>query len=152
VVPGWLGVGSGLAAAAQSHGEEVLATMASEWPFFANLLADVEMVLAKADMDVAARYATLAGDAGERVFPIIRAEFERTSSLVLALQREESLLEREPVLKRAIRLRNPYVDPMSVMQVSLLDRWRASNRQDAALERALFTTVRGIARGLRNTG
>ena len=87
-----------------------------------------------------------------RVFPIIRAELERTRDLLLALREEQCLLEREPVLRRAIRLRNPYVDPMSILQVDLLARWRASGRADTDLERALFTTVRGIARGLRNTG
>ncbi len=152
LLPGWYGVGAGLEAAVRDHGEELVVSMTRDWPFFANLIGDVEMVLAKADMEVAARYARLAGEVGARVFPIIRSAFDRTVGLVLSFHREEELLDREPVLARAIRLRNPYVDPMSVLQVELLSRWRAGGRADDELERALFTTVRGIARGLRNTG
>jgi phosphoenolpyruvate carboxylase len=152
LLPGWFGVGDGLAAALDRHGEESLRRMAVEWPFFANLLADVEMVLAKADMDIAACYAVLAGQTGERIFPIVRDRFELTRDLVLRLTGESELLDREPILQRSIRLRNPYVDPMSLVQVDLLRRWRERDRDDSGLEKALFTTVRGIARGLRNTG
>lgn len=152
LLPGWFGVGSGIAAAVEAHGEDLLRGMARDWPFFATLLADVEMVLAKADLDIAARYARLAGPAGERVFPRIREEFERTVRWVLRLRGQKELLEAEPVLRRAIRLRNPYVDPMSLLQVRLLERWRAGGRRDAAMEAALKATVRGIARGLQNTG
>jgi phosphoenolpyruvate carboxylase len=152
LLPGWFGVGDGLAAALESHGEKSLRRMALEWPFFANLLADVEMVLAKADIDIAACYAALAGEVGERFFPIIRDRFQLTRDLVLRLTGESDLLDREPILQRSIRLRNPYVDPMSLVQVDLLRRWRERDRNDPDLEKALFTTVRGIARGLRNTG
>jgi len=152
LLPGWYGVGSGLEAAAAEHGEGRLADMAKGWPFFANLLADVEMVTAKADMAIAGRYAELAGEVGERVFPRLREEYERTVSWVTRLQGISEPLEREPVLKRSIELRNPYVDPMSLVQVDLLRRWRETGRDDRELERALFTTVRGIARGLLNTG
>ncbi len=86
------------------------------------------------------------------MFTDIRSRFERTRDLVLRLQDEDELLDREPILKRSIRLRNPYVDPMSLVQVDLLRRWRESGREDPELEEALFTTLRGIARGLRNTG
>jgi phosphoenolpyruvate carboxylase len=135
--------------------------MAEPWPFFTNLLADTEMVLAKADMPIGARYAALAGDVGERIFPRIMAEYELTRRLVVQLRTTDAdtresteipLLEREPTLQRAIRLRNPYVDPMSLLQVDLLRRWRATDRQDAELEQALLTCVKGIARGLQNTG
>jgi len=152
LLPGWFGVGSGLAAAAAAHGDDVLADMAQRWPFFANLLADVEMVLAKADLDIARRYADLAADHADGVWPVIAAEFERTRDAVLRTQGHTELLAREPLLARSIRLRNPYVDPMSLLQVDLLRRWRASGREDRQLERALFTTVRGIARGLQSTG
>jgi phosphoenolpyruvate carboxylase len=110
------------------------------------------MVLSKADVDIAARYAELAGPAGLEVFPLIRQRWEETHNWVLRLRNEDELLDREPALKRSIRLRNPYVDPISLLQVDLLARWRASNREDSALERALFETVRGIAQGLQNTG
>lgn len=152
LLPGWLGVGAGLEAAAREHGEDLLREMAERWPFFANLLGDVEMVLAKADLDIARRYAELAGELGERLHAELQRRFERTCLLVLGLTGEDDLLDREPVLQRSIRLRNPYVDPMSLVQVDLLRRWRDADRDDPDLERALFTTVRGIARGLRNTG
>jgi len=152
VLPGWYGVGAGLEAALAGHGRDVLAEMAGGWRLFANLLADVSMVLAKADFDIAERYATLAGDLGGRVFPRLRAAFERTRETVLTVTGEDDLLEREPLLRQEIALRNPYVDPMSLVQVELLRRWRAADRDDPDLERALFETVRGIARGLRNTG
>jgi len=152
LLPGWFGVGSGLAEAAEAHGEGVLKEMAREWPFFANLLADVEMVLAKSDLGIGARYARLAGAAGERLFPTILAEYERTSTIICELLETGDALEREPVLRRSISLRNPYVDPISLLQVDLLDRWRAGGSEDADLERALRSTVRGIARGMQNTG
>lgn len=152
LLPGWYGVGSGLEAAAEAHGEGPLADMAKGWPFFANLLADVEMVCAKADMAIAARYAALAGEVGERVFPRLREEYGRTVAWVTRLQGISEPLEREPVLRQSIELRNPYVDPMSLVQVDLLRRWRETGRGDPELERALFTTVRGIARGMLNTG
>ncbi len=152
LLPGWYGVGSGLEAALRDHGEEVLRDMAVRWPFFANLLADVEMVLAKADLEIGARYAELAGAAGRSVFPRIAREYERTRELILRLEGTDELLEHEPVLRRSIRLRNPYVDPMSMLQVDLLRRWREGGRRDAELERAIKSTVRGIARGMQNTG
>ncbi len=152
LLPGWFGVGSGLAAAATEHGDDVLAEMARSWPFFTNLLADVEMVLAKADLDIARHYADLAGEHAESVWPVVAAEFERTRSAILRVTGHTEVLEGEPLLARSIRLRNPYVDPMSLLQVDLLRRWRATDRSDRELERALFTTVRGIARGLQSTG
>ncbi|HHQ48121.1 MAG TPA: phosphoenolpyruvate carboxylase [Acidobacteria bacterium] len=152
LLPGWLGLGTGLAAGLAEHGEEVFRAMAARWPFFANLLADVEMVLAKADLEIGARYAGLAGEAGGVIFPKITAEYDRTRELILRLRGTTELLEREPVLRRSIRLRNPYVDTISLLQVDLLRRWRAGGREDAALERVLKSTVRGIARGMQNTG
>ncbi|MEX1311111.1 MAG: phosphoenolpyruvate carboxylase [Candidatus Sulfomarinibacteraceae bacterium] len=148
----WYGVGAGLEAAVGAHGEEVLRTMAERWTFFGTMLGDVSMVLAKADMDIAAAYAELAGEIGERLFPGIRAAFDRTRDIVLRLRGERDLLDRERTLQNSIRLRNPYVDPMSLLQIDLLGSWRAGDRQDPELELALFETVRGIARGLRNTG
>ncbi len=152
LLPGWYGVGAGLAAAIDAHGEDLLGEMARDWPFFENLLADVEMVLAKADMGIAERYAGLAGEAGEKLFPGILAEYGRTRELICRLRGIREPLEREPVLRRSIRLRNPYVDPISILQVDLLRRWRAGDREDLELEEALKVTVRGIARGMQNTG
>jgi phosphoenolpyruvate carboxylase len=152
LLPGWLGVGAGLDDAQRRYGTELLIDMNRSWPFFETLLGDLSMVLAKADMGIAAAYAELAGDSGQQMLSRIRKDYERTRELVLELRNEDELLDREPVLQRSIRLRNPYVDPMSLVQVDLLRRWRASDRTDQALEYALFETVRGIARGLRNTG
>jgi phosphoenolpyruvate carboxylase len=152
LLPGWLGVGAGLEAAEQAHGGEVLRAMAGSWPFFSVLLADVEMVLAKADLGIAERYAALAGEPGRRLFPELRREFTRTRALLLATLGQDELLARDPTLQRSIRLRNPYVDPMSFLQVRLLEEWRAGGREDAAIERVLAQTVRGIARGVQNTG
>lgn len=152
VLPGWYGLGSALEQTADAHGRSVLADMAHRWPFLQALLADVEMVLAKADLGIAARYAELAGDVGARIFPIIDSEFCRTRDWVLELRGSESLLSTEPTLQRSIALRNPYVDPMSLLQVRLLREWRASGSNDGPLLSALLATVNGIAQGLRNTG
>ena len=126
--------------------------MNQKWAFFNAFISDVEMVLAKADMSIAARYASLCKEHGEAIFAIILNEFERTVQCVCAIQEREDLLSRDSTLQRAIYLRNPYVDPMSLIQIDLLSRWRDSGRTDEKLEHALFTTVRGIARGLQNTG
>ncbi|MHC4831057.1 MAG: phosphoenolpyruvate carboxylase, partial [Planctomycetota bacterium] len=152
VLPGWFGVGTGLAAAIESHGLGPIRRAVREWAFLDTFLADVEMVLAKSDLDIAARYAELAGDIGARLFPIIREEHARSIDALLELREAHALLERDPTLQRSIRLRNPYVDPMSFLQVDFLRRWREGGREDRELERVLVQTVRGIARGLRNTG
>jgi phosphoenolpyruvate carboxylase len=152
IFTGWYGLAAGLQAALDAFGLVRLHEMATGWPFFANLLADTEMVLAKADMRIAARYARLAGDLGEALFPELEAEYRRTCDLVCRIHGLEGLLDREPQLQRALRLRAPYVDPMSLMQVDLLARWRAGDRTDPALELALAETVRGITRGMQNAG
>lgn len=152
VLPGWFGVGSGLAAAVDEHGLAAVRRAAGRHTHLDVLLSEVEMVLAKSDLDIAARYADLAGDVGARLFPQLVEEHGRCVAWLLELREEDELLAREPTLQRSIRLRNPYVDPMSFLQVDLLRRWRAGGREDKELERALAQTVRGIARGLRNTG
>jgi len=151
VLPGWYGLGAALESAVQRHGVAAVRDML-EWPFFRALVDDVEMVLATADMGIAARYARLAGSLEPVFFPTIRAEFERTVSCVLRLKETAALLDADPMLQRSIRLRNPYVDPMSLLQVELLPRWRAAGRGDDDLFGALLATVRGIAQGLQNTG
>jgi len=152
VLPGWYGIGSGLAAALETHGVDTVRRAARESAVLRTLVADVEMVLAKSDLEIAARYAELAGTVGERLFPQLLAEHALSVETILELAESRELLERDPTLQRAIRLRNPYVDPMSLLQVDVLGRWRAGGREDAGLERVLVQTVRGIARGLRNTG
>jgi phosphoenolpyruvate carboxylase len=152
LLPGWYGLGQGLEEALQHHGESVLQEMARDWPFLRAVLDDAEMVLAKADMAIAAHYAQLAPKSRRDFFPRIREEFDRTVDLILRLKGSTALLDDDPVLQRSIRLRNPYVDPMSLLQVDLLARWRASGRTDPELFRALLTSVNGIANGLQNTG
>lgn len=148
----WYGVGTGLEVLARDYAVEYLQGLSREWPFLANLLADTEMVLAKADLGIAGLYAALSPAVGPRIFAQIQAEYQRCLHWVYVLRGESSLLQQEPELQAAIALRNPYVDPMSLIQVNLLRRWRAGDRQDAGLERALHTTVRGIARGMQNAG
>jgi phosphoenolpyruvate carboxylase len=152
VLPGWYGLGTALERTVDRHGEALVAEMLRDWPFLKALVDDVEMVLAKADMGIAARYARLAGPLEPSYFPRIRAEFERTAAWVLRLKGTAALLDDDPALQRSIRLRNPYVDPMSLLQVELLSRWRAAGRPDDDLLEALLATVRGIAQGLQNTG
>ncbi|NIW24828.1 MAG: phosphoenolpyruvate carboxylase, partial [Gammaproteobacteria bacterium] len=111
-----------------------------------------EMVLAKADLGIAKIYSELAGDMHTEFFPLIEKEFALTRDLILEHTQREALLSGDSTLQRAIMLRNPYVDPMSLMQVDLLARWRAADRDDEALFEALLASVNGIAQGLQNTG
>ena len=149
----WFGVGSGLAVAIERHGIESLVEMARDWPFFATLIDDVEMVLAKSDMAIFQRYSRLAqADAHAYCHAIISAEFERVLAAVLAIKGEDELLAHDLRLRQSIRLRNPYVDPISLLQVDLLARWRAADRSDDQLLQALIATVNGIAAGIQNTG
>ena len=152
LLPGWYGVGTALDRAVARHGSATLDEMVRDWPFLRTLIDDVEMVLGVADLSIAARYARLAGALGDHYFPAIRAEFDRVTAHVLALKHEQALLDSDPALQRSIRLRNPYVDPMSLLQVDLLERWRAAGRPDDELFRALMASVRGIAQGLQSTG
>jgi len=152
VLPGWYGLGTALERAVDRHGATVVQDMLRDWPFLKALLDDVELVLGTADIGIAARYARLAGPLEPVFFPTIRAEFERTVSAVLRVKGTTALLDEDPMLQRSVRLRNPYVDPMSLLQVEVLGRWRAAGRPDDALFGALVATVRGIAQGLQNTG
>ncbi|MDT8409566.1 MAG: phosphoenolpyruvate carboxylase [Wenzhouxiangellaceae bacterium] len=151
-LPGWFGLGSALEKLADESGSGELEQMTGQWLFMRTVLDDAEMAMAKSDLDIAARYAALAGATGERYFPVIREEFERTRDWICRLKGQKTLLANEPTLRRSILLRNPYVDPMSFVQVDLLGRWRASGREDPLLEQALVATVHGIAQGLQNTG
>lgn len=153
----WYGVGTGLAMALERNGREALAEMARDWPFFGTLIDDLEMVLAKSDAAIFERYSMLArdlpeGDLHARFHPGIAAEFERTRDAVLTIKGSRELLAGDHRLRQSIRLRNPYVDPISLLQVDLLARWRAAGRPDDLLQQALVATVNGIAAGVQNTG
>jgi phosphoenolpyruvate carboxylase len=152
VLPAWYGVGAALEQASAGFGEEAISEMARNWPFFRTLLHHVDMVLAKCDMDIASRYSVLAGGLHEEFFPRIRAEFERTVDWALRLRKVDTLLADDPRLRLSIRLRNPYVDPISLIQVDLLTRWRATGSAEGPLLRALIASVNGIAGGVQNTG
>jgi phosphoenolpyruvate carboxylase len=154
LVPAWFGVGTAFAAFMQKPGGAgLLRAMMAELPLFIDVVRNVEMALAKADLGIASLYASLVPDAAlrERVFAMLQLEFERTREAVLAVTGQKELLQSNPVLARSILLRNPYVDPMSLIQVDLLRRKRAGEDTDE-VNRAIAGTISGIAAGLRNTG
>ncbi|HVJ09622.1 MAG TPA: phosphoenolpyruvate carboxylase [Acidisarcina sp.] len=154
LVPAWFGVGYALEEFCRRPGGlELLQEMAQEFPLFIDLIRNVEMAVAKADMGIARLYASLAPDEAmrERVFAKMEGEFQRTLRMLLAVTKQTKLLETNPVLSRSIKLRNPYVDPMHLIQVDLLRRKRAGDSTDA-IHRALAGTINGISAGLRNTG
>ena len=148
----WYGVGSALEQALQRHGRDSLAEMARDWPFFSTLVDDVEMVLAKSDLGIFERYSLLTGELHARFFRGIAGEFERTRDAVFAIKGSRELLADDPRLRQSIRLRNPYVDPISLLQVDLLARWRAGGSEDETMLQSLIATVNGIAAGIQNTG
>ncbi len=148
----WFGVGSALNAGIERYGLEAMHEMARDWPFFGTLVEDVEMVLAKSDLAIFECYSRLAAALHERFFAWISAEFASTRAAVLAIRGADSLLASDRRLRLSIRLRNPYVDPISLLQVDLLARWRQTDRTDDALLHALMATINGIAAGLQNTG
>lgn len=155
MLPGWLGVGSALeAVASEPGGLDRLRRMAQVWPFFDDLLGKIQMVLAKSDVDVARLYvSTLGGD--EALLQKLVDEFERTVVVVQAIRGGEALLARAPALEASIALRNPYVDPLNLLQIALLRRKRAlpqGSSERAAIDDVLGTVTNGIAQGLRNTG
>ncbi|MNX15390.1 Phosphoenolpyruvate carboxylase [compost metagenome] len=157
LLPSWLGAGTALKALLQeSEGLATLQGWYRDWSFFRTLIGNIEVSLAKADMAIARRYADLVTDPGvrERIWGEVHAEFERTREAVLAISGQRDLLERNPVLQQSIRLRNPYVDPLSHLQIELLRRKREGAAQEEAeqLDAALALTVTGIAAGLRNSG
>jgi phosphoenolpyruvate carboxylase len=154
VVPAWFAVGHALDHYLKKpNGQTVLRTMMKEFPLFIDLIRNVEMALAKSDFAIARLYASLVSNPAvrDRVFAKLEAEFHLTRRSILAVTGQKELLETNPVLARSIRLRNPYVDPMSFIQVDLLRRKRAGDNSEA-INRAIAATINGISAGLRNTG
>ena len=154
VLPGWFGLGTALEAARGEVGLELLSEMHGEWPFFAGLLSNAEMACAKVDLGIGRRYAELCEDAElrERIWERIRSEFELTCRELLRVTGDERLLDRQPALQRSIDRRDPYIDPLSFVQLELLRRSRAGEGGGDDLRRVTFLTINGIAGGLRNTG
>ncbi|HSQ70581.1 MAG TPA: phosphoenolpyruvate carboxylase, partial [Steroidobacteraceae bacterium] len=155
MLPAWYGFGSAVTAWLQANpdGLGLLRRMNRDWPFFNALLSNMDMVLAKTDLAIASRYAGLVKDQRlrEAIFPRLRAEHERTVGQLLAITEASRLLERNPLLARSIRNRFPYLDPLNHIQVELLERYRAGDRDDRT-KQCIHLTINGIAAGLRNSG
>ena len=152
MLPGWFGAGSALAAAVGTLGSAGVREAYGSWFFFRNLIDDVETMLARAALDIAHYYEELCPVPLRRFATDITSEYRLACEQVLAIKDSRELLDSDPTLQRSIRLRNPYVDPMNLMQVDLLRRWRAGGREDQDLFAALLTSVGGIAEGLQSTG
>src|SRR5215469_9512359 len=154
-VPAWFGVGHALDrySARGPEQQKLLRSMMQDFPLFSGMIRNVELAMAKADLAIAYLYAELVPDARlrERVFSMLREEFDRTRRVLLEITGQSELLEQNPVLYRSIRLRNPYVDPMSLVQVDLLRRKRSAGASEM-LDYAIGATMNGIAAGLHNTG
>jgi len=153
MLPGWYGFGT--AVAGESANLDVLRAMARDFPFFGTLLRNVERALAIADLQIFERYARELVDDAEsraRYVPRIVAEFEASKSALLAVLEHDRLLEADPTLARSIALRNPYVDPLSLMQVRLLRAYRSAGKADVHLGNAIRLSINGVAAGLRVTG
>lgn len=152
LLPGWFGAGTGLAAALERHGIEAVRGALAHWPFFRTLVDDVEAMLARSDLEIAGAYNALAPTPLHRYFAELRAEHALAVKAVLQVKDQAELLDGDRTQQRGIQLRNPYVDPMNLMQVDLLRRWRESGRTDRDLFEALQASISGIAQGLQSTG
>ena len=157
-LPGWFGLGSALQdyIACNADGLTTLQAMYSDWPFFSIIIDNAQMILAKADMDIAERYATLVPDAAlsAEIFGTIKAEYERTVACLCQVALIDEVLALQPILSHSIKQRNPYVDPLSFIQIELLRRLRADpeGSEHQAIEDAILLSINGIAAGLKNTG
>lgn len=153
ILPGWYGLGSALSFGEEQFGLDLLQQMEKEWTFFRSMLSNAELALAKADLEIAELYVRLVSNDAmrERIWSQLKTEYDRTERMILKISGQERLLDRDPVLQRSIDRRNPYVDPLSFIQVELLKRLREDPENDEIVE-TLHLAVNGIAGGLKNTG
>jgi len=156
MLPGWFGFGAGVEAFLQKHGaegRELLARMWREWPFFRAMLSNLDMLLAKSDLAVAARYRELAGGQpnADAIFRRIKAEFDATVRALFGITGASAFLAANPALARSIRNRFPYLDPLNHLQIELLKRHRAGSA-DERVRGGIHISINGLAAGLRNSG
>ncbi len=156
MIPGWYGFGSAIIQYKQqvTNGDvKLLKDMHARWPFFQTMLSNMDMVLAKSDLGIAARYADLVSDKklSKEIFTRIETEWHATRDALLEITGQKELLETNPSLLRSIRNRTPYIDPLNHLQVELIRRYRSGDA-DEAVKRAIHLTINGVAAGLRNSG
>jgi phosphoenolpyruvate carboxylase len=157
-LPGWYGMGTAIEEylKATPTGLASLQEMYSQWPFFQTVLDNAQMILSKADMDIARRYSDLVKDPAlkQEIFDIIRSEYDRTVRVICQIVQTKEILEKDQPLYESIKRRNPYIDPLSFIQIELIKRLRQnpSESEKQVLEEAILMTINGIAAGLKNTG
>ena len=150
--PGVFGFGSALDRAIEKFGMEAMRELLARQVFFQGMVNDVEMVLGKSELGIGQRYTGLVAKPLSRFFVSIQQEFQLAEKRILELKQLDRLLDDQPVLQRNIRLRNPYVDPLHLLQIDMLQKWRDQGREEGQLLDALKATVKGIALGIQNTG